>query len=207
MPAQRRLGRALESVGEALYFVASRKKARVDALAFPVYRGPGTRAAVLSHIGTKVNDWIGKKRPLIEDATADYEKIVKLEPSVPPRWAIAAGADVGEMWGTFVKEFRAAPIPDSIKNDRELREAYYAEIDRASEPQKKLAKRAYETCLGYSVTYQYWDGRSRGCEEWLSRNFKSEYHLVDEFRGTPTRRNDALRELARPARLVTGAKP
>lgn len=205
--AQRRLGRALESVGEALHFFASRKKARVDALAFPVYKGPGTKAAVLAHIGTKVKDWIQKKRPLIEDATRDYEKIVKLSPSVPPRWAIAAGADVGDMWGTFVKEFRAAPIPDSIRNDPELRNAYYGEIDRASEPQKKLAKRAYETCLGYSVTYQYWGTESRSCEEWLSRNFKSEYHLVDEFRGTPTRRNDALRELARPLRLVSGAKP
>jgi tetratricopeptide (TPR) repeat protein len=205
--AQRRLGRALESVGEALYFLASQKKARVDAVPFPLYKGPGTKAAVLGHIGTKVKDWIQTKRPLIEDATRDYERIVQLQPSVPPRWAIAAGADVGEMWGTFVKEFRQAPIPDSIKNDVDLRNAYYGEIDRVSEPQKKLAKRAYETCLGYSATYQYWDTQSRSCEEWLSRNFKSEYHLVDEFRGTPTRRNDALRELARPARLVSKARP
>jgi tetratricopeptide (TPR) repeat protein len=203
---ERRLGRALESVGEALFFFAEQKKAQVDAVTFPVYKGPGTKALVLDHINTKVVTWIQRKRPLIEDATKEYEKIVKLRPSVPPRWAIAAGSDVGDMWGTFVKEFRAAPIPDSIKNDTELRNAYYAEIDRASEPQKKLAKRAYVTCLGYSVKYQYWDSESRSCEEWLAQYFKAEYHLVDEFRGTPTRRNDPLRELARPVRLVSGTK-
>ncbi len=202
--ADRRVGRALESVGEAIYFFADEKKARVDAVRFPVYKGPATKQRVLEHIHTKVAEWIRQKRPLIEDATAEFEKIVKLRPAVPPSWAISAGAAVGEMWGTFVKEFRAAPIPDSIRNDPELRAAYYEAIDRASEPQKKLAKRAYETCLGYSVTYQYGSAESRSCEEWLAETYKAEYHLIDEFRGTPTRKNDALGEAARPVRLVSG---
>lgn len=198
---QRRLGRALEAVGEALFFFAEQKKAKVDKVTFPEYKGPGTKDAVLKHINTKVKDWIAKKRPLIDEASAEYKKIVDLQPVPPPRWVIAAGSRVGEMWGTFVKEFRAAPIPDSMKRDYEIRTAYYGALDEASEPQKLQAKSAYDLCLQYSVKYQYFDEYSRACEEWLAQNYKSEYHLVDEFRGAPNRVNSVLKEQGNPLRI------
>jgi len=203
--AQRKLGRSLEAVGEALFYFAEQKKKKVDAVKFPVYKGPGSKDAVLKHIQGKVKDWIGKKRPLIEDATKEYKKIVDLQPVPPPRWVIAAGAEVGTMWGGFVDEFRAAPIPDSIKKDYELRTAYYGALDDASEPQKRQARGAFETCLGYSVKYQYFDEYSRECEKWLAKNYKAEYHLVDEFRGDPTYVNSALDE--RPFPLRIGGEP
>lgn len=202
---QRRLGRALEAVGEALFFTAEEKKAKVDKIVFPAYKGPGTKEAVLKHIQTKVKDWIGKKRPLIDEASAEYIKIVNLQPVPPPRWVIAAGSRVGDMWGQFVKEFRAAPIPDGIKKDYELRTAYYGSLDEASEPQKNQAKSAYSTCLGYSVKYQYFDEFSRTCEVWLAENYKSEFHVVDEFRGAPNRVNSVLREQGSPLRI--GGEP
>jgi hypothetical protein len=105
------------------------------------------------------------------------------------------------MWGTFVKEFRAAPIPDFIKKDYELRTSYYGALDDASEPQKQQAKGAFEVCLGYSVKYQYFDQFSRACEEWLATNYKNEYHLVDEFRGAPNRVNSVLKEQGNPIRI------
>jgi hypothetical protein len=105
------------------------------------------------------------------------------------------------MWGTFVKEFRAAPIPDSMKKDYEIRTAYYGALDEASEPQKQQAKSAYNLCLDYSVKYQYFDEYSRACEEWLAQNYKSEYHLVDEFRGAPNRVNTVLKEQGNPLRI------
>jgi hypothetical protein len=198
---QRRLGRALEAVGEATFFFAERKKALVDKVPFPEYKGPGEKSAVLKHIQVKVKDWIAKKRPLITDASAEYKKIVDLQPVPPPRWVIAAGSRVGEMWGKFVKEFRAAPIPDFIKKDYELRTSYYGALDDASEPQKQQAKGAFEVCLGYSVKYQYFDTFSRACEEWLAQNYKNEYHLVDEFRGAPNRVNSVLKEQGNPLRI------
>ena len=201
----RRLGRALEAVGEATFYFAEQKKAAVDRVDFPEYKGKGTKEEVLKHINVKVKEWIGKKRPLIEQATADYKKIIDLQPVPPPRWVIAAGSRVGEMWGTFVKEFRAAPIPDFIKKDYELRTAYYGALDDASEPQKRTAKGAYEVCLGYSVKYQYFDEFSRSCEEWLAKEYKTEYHLIDEFRGSPNRVNSTLKEQAYPLRI--GGEP
>ncbi|MBN1607557.1 MAG: hypothetical protein JW940_13050 [Polyangiaceae bacterium] len=197
----RRIGRALEGVGEALFFFAEQKKAKVDKVKFPEYKGKGKKDEVLKHINTKVKDWIKKKQPLIVEAAAEYKKIVDLQPDAPPRWVIAAGSRVGEMWGVFVKEFRAAPIPDYMKKDYELRTAYYGALDDASEPIKQQAKGAYEVCLGYSVKYQYFDGYSRACEVWLASNYKSEYHLIDEFRGAPNRVNSALREQPQPLRI------
>ena len=102
------------------------------------------------------------------------------------------------MWGEFVREFRAAPIPASFKRDDDLRNTYYAALDEASEPQKQKAKGAFETCLGYSVKYQFFDEYSRSCEEWLSKTYKNEYHQVDEFRGAPNRVNSGLNDRAFP---------
>jgi tetratricopeptide (TPR) repeat protein len=202
---QRRLGRALTSVGEALFFFAEKKRDKVNAVKFPEYRGPGDKDAVLKHINTKVKEWIAKKKPLIEDASADYKKIVDLQPLPPPNWVIAAGARVGEMWATFVKEFRAAPIPDSMKKDYEIRTAYYGALDDASEPLKQIGKGAYVTCLDYSVKYQYFDEFSRECEKWLAEEYKAEFHLVDEFRGAPNRVNSVLKE--RPYPLQANGDP
>jgi hypothetical protein len=109
------------------------------------------------------------------------------------------------MWGTFVKEFRAAPIPDKIKKDYELRTAYFGALDESSEPQKLQAKGAFGVCLDYSVKYQYFDEFSRACEEWLANNYKNEFHLVDEFRGSPNRVNSVLREQGNPLRI--GGEP
>src|SRR5690606_265976 len=138
----RKLGRALEAVGEAMFYFAEKKRAKAEAVKFPEYKGAGTTAAVKDHINTKVKAWMGKKRPLIEEATAEYKKIVDLVPAPPPKWVIAAGSRVGDMWGTFVKEFRAAPIPTWMKQDFEIRTAYYGALDDASEPQKQMAKGA-----------------------------------------------------------------
>ncbi len=201
----RRLGRTLTAVGEAYFFFAEREKRKVDAIAFPKYEGPADRASVLKHVQVKVKNWLQKKRPAIEAAEKEYLKVVKLEPEPPPRWVIASGSRVGGMWGEFVREFRAAPIPLAIKRDDELRTIYYNALDEASEPQKQRAKAAYETCLKYSVTYQYFDDFSRACEVWLSKTYKAEYHQVDEFRAVPNRVNSGLSD--RPYPLLLDGSP
>jgi TolA-binding protein len=208
----RKLVKMLTAVGEAMFFFAEQKKKDVDRIRFPEYKGAGTKEDVLKHVGTKVTDWLKKKRAVIEETEKEYLKVVKIEPEPPPRWVIAAGSRVGQMWGKFVAEFRAAPIPKEWKGHGivpgtgdltydELRGEYYARLDEASEPQKQQAKGAYKTCLGYSVKYQFFDEYSRKCEEWLSKNYGAEYHLIDEFRGSPTRVNSGLSDRATPLNL------
>ena len=84
---------------------------------------------------------------------------------------------------------------------------YFAKLDGASQPFKTQrddgrqagAKPAFSTCLDYSVKYQFFDEYSRKCEVWLSKNYGAEYHLIDEFRGAPTRSNSGLNGLAAAA--------
>jgi TolA-binding protein len=207
----RRRARVLTAVGEAMFFFAEQKRKDVDRIRFPEYKGSGTRDDVLKHVRVKVKEWINKKRPAIQAAEQEYFKVVKLEPAPPPRWVIASGARVGQMWGKFVAEFRAAPIPKEWKGEgmvpgtdlsyAELRAAYYEELDKASEPQKLQAKSAFETCLQYSVKYMFFDEHSRSCEVWLSKHYASQFHLIDELRGAPTRKSTGLMDRAAPLNL------
>jgi len=196
----RRLAKALNAVGEAFFFAAEEKrKADVDTLKFPAYTGPGDKATVVKHIQTKVKDWYEKKRAAIEKVEPEYIKILELKPIPPPKWVIAAGSRAGLMWGDFVDDFRRAPIPTAWKTDAELRGVYYDSLDAASEPFKvKNAKPALKKCLDLSVKYQYFDEYSRNCEVWLAKNYKAEYHVVDELRGAPTLSNSGLDEKAPP---------
>ncbi|MEJ7734483.1 MAG: hypothetical protein WKG00_35460 [Polyangiaceae bacterium] len=206
---QRRLGKVLSALGEALFFAAEQKRRDVDAIRFPTYVGSGSRDDVLRHVNVQVAEWIKRKRPAIEALEKEYLAVLEVEP-VPPAWAIAAGARVGQMWGKFVAEFRAAPIPSEWKQNgmsphgvpwEEIRAQYYEALDKASEPQKLRAKSAYEGCLRFSVTYQHFDEHSRGCEGWLARTYPAEYHQVDELRAPPTRVGSGLNERGAPALL------
>lgn len=194
---ERRLARTLTAVGEALFYAAEQRRKGVDAIKFPAYRGSGRREDVLAHIQTKVDAWMKKKMPAIEEAEREYRRVLDVTPEPPPRWVIASGARVGQLWGRFVAEFRAAPVPKewlqtgpSPYGDltwEEIRFAYLAAIDEKSEPYRKRAKEAYKACLSYSTRYQHFDESSRSCEVWLAKNYGAEYHVIDELRGTPSR--------------------
>jgi tetratricopeptide (TPR) repeat protein len=196
----RRLAKTLNAVGEAYFFSAEQaRKATVEPVKFPEYKGAGKKEDVVKHIQTKVKDWYTKKREAISKVEPEYVKILELKPVPPPKWVIAAGSRAGLMWGDFVDDFRRAPIPADWKKDAELRGVYYDSLDAASEPFKvNNAKPALKKCLDLSVKYQYFDEFSRSCEVWLAKNYKAEYHVVDELRGAPTLSNSGLDEKAPP---------
>ncbi len=196
---ERRVGRAIASVGEAFFFFAEeRKVAEVDSLKFPEYKGPGDKASVKLHVDTKVKDWYTKKMAAIVKVEAEYAKVLDLKPQPPPKWVIAAGSRSGLMWGDFVDDFRRAPIPKAWRGT-DIEQVYTTAIDLASEPYKRdHAKPALTNCLALSTKYQYFDAFSRDCEVWLAKSYKQEYHVVDELRGAPTLANSGLSEKAPP---------
>jgi hypothetical protein len=204
----RRVGKTVTAVGEALYYFAEKKRAEADKLRMPEYNGGDDEASVGRFVGTKVATWYEKKEAAIVAAQAEYFKIVALAPAPPPKWVIQAGAAVGSMWGGFIEDFMRAPYPKLwdrvgyLPNTepplawQELRARYQAELRQAIERKgyDKAARRAYESCLGYSVKYQYFDASSRACEKWLAKNYGKEYHVIDEFRGQSSRVNSPLDE-------------
>lgn len=187
----RRIVRSLNALGEALFFEAEQKRAAVDAIRFPEYKGAADMDSVKKHIQTKVADWLKKKREAIDAAEKAYQQVLAIEPSPPPRWTVAAAARVGMMWGKFVAEFRAAPIPKDWKGTGnipgttisapETRKAYYEALDEASEPQKQTAKAAFETCSRVSVKFQWFDEYARSCRVWLEKNYGKQYVRMDEL--------------------------
>jgi len=208
---QRRRGKALTAIGEALYYFAEKERAKADALVFPTYAGPGTSKDVDRFVKKQVMGWLAKKKPAIEHATAAYLQIVELnDPNPPPKWAIAAGAAVGDMWGGLVGDFIEAPYPKSWDQEgeipgvspptlwHELRATYKWKLAKAVEPSKKVARIAYTECLEYGIIYQHFDDQLRSCEQWLSSNYPREYHLIDEYRGAPARTNSGLDERPQP---------
>jgi tetratricopeptide (TPR) repeat protein len=201
----KRLAKTLTAVGEAYFFAAEdARRTLVEPIRFPEYHGTGKKEEVLKHVQTKVKEWLVKKKAAIEKVEPEYIKILELKPTPPPRWVIAAGSRSGLMWGKFVDEFRAAPIPIEWKKDAELRGTYYDALDAASEPFKSgSAKPALKKCLDLSVQYQYFDSYSRDCEVWLAKNYKAEYHVVDELRGAPTLSNSGIDDKPPPL-TVTG---
>jgi tetratricopeptide (TPR) repeat protein len=213
-----RLGKALDAVGEAMFFVAEDKThEKVDAIAFPVYKGPGTKDDIKKYMDKSLMPWVQKKQAAIEDVDKEYQKITELQPVPPPRWVIAAASRAGLMWGNFVDDFRRAPYPKDWDKKgfvpgtgdtlswREVKANYLEHLDEASEPIKReRAKPALKRCLDDSVKYQYFDEFSRDCEKWLAKNYKTEYHVVDELRGAPTLSNGGLDD--KPPPLIAGGQ-
>ena len=64
-----------------------------------------------------------------------------------PQWDIAAATRVGDMYLSFVDDFRDAPVPPTLQGDDELVDIYYQGLDEASKPWVEKAKNAYEFCL------------------------------------------------------------
>jgi len=214
----RRVGKTVTAVGEAFFFFAEKKRiAKVEPIKFPEYKGAGERKDVDEFTATKVKDWYEKKEGAIKEVQEDYFKIVNMKPAPPPVWVIKSGAAVGAMWGGFVEDFLRAPYPKQWDSPGEvpgtdppllwqdLRAQYQATLESSAKRFKDQSKVAYTTCLGYSVKYQYFDQASRSCEKWLSKNFGREFHLIDEFRGAPTRVSSPLDE--RPQALNYDGQP
>jgi hypothetical protein len=207
----------LNAVGEAYFFAAEEaRRAKVDVIKFPEYHGSGAKDDVLKHVKTKVAEWFKKKSEAIRSIEPDYIKILDLKPEPPPKWVIAAGSRSGLMWGNFVDDFRRAPYPKEWDSKGfvpgtgnslswgDVKAAYFDALDAASEPFKvNNAKPALKKCLDLSVKYQYFDEFSRNCEVWLAKNYKAEYHVVDELRGAPTLSNSGLDDKTPPL-LVGG---
>ncbi len=197
----RPLGSAVDAVGEALFYQAEKLRVAAERIEFPVYRGKGksklkgfkkeqeeTRL-ILQHINTKVASWMKRKEAAIKKADAAYKKILDLTPAAPPHWVIRAGERVGELWANFVLEFRAAPYPAAWHEPQEIvfETQCYGGLDRVSESEKMRARGAYLVCLNTAVNNQIANNTSRLCEIWLARNYKHDFHLIDEFQGYPNR--------------------
>jgi tetratricopeptide (TPR) repeat protein len=178
---------AKDAASEALFYLAEYKYAEFTAIAFPTYRGGRSLERVNAWATEDFMPWVERKRTALMAAQAEYERIAELQ---IPRWEIAAAARIGEMWRSFVDEFRDAPVPDEVENDDELRDIYLGRLDEVSEPFVRQAIDKFEFCLITSTRVRWFNNFSQQCEQELNRLNPQEYPLAAELRGSANHVNN-----------------
>ncbi len=108
--------------------------------------------------------WMEQKAAALGEAEKSYGQIAKLE---VPEWEIAGASRVGDMYRSFVDDFRDAPVPPMLEGDDELVDIYFQGLDEASKPWVEKAKGAYEYCLITATKVRWFNQYMTHCEEEL----------------------------------------
>lgn len=174
-----RAARTSMALAEAYYQQAEAQRIAADEIIMPVYSGNGEARSVRAFIEERVAPYVKTKLAALEKAEASYQRIFSLDPR-PARWRVDASSRIGQAYGRFTAEFRAAPIPADWKKSggplgsdltwEDVRTAYFAALDEASEPLRQRAKKAFEACAVESGTTGWVDDLSRQCDQWLEKN-------------------------------------
>ena len=69
---------------------------------------------------------------------------------------------------------------------------YYGTFDDAWEPDRRLARGAFEVCVGLSREQRVLSEYTLTCEQWLAQNYRFEYQHHDELFPTAGWVNGAL---------------
>jgi len=182
---------ALDGAAEAQFYLSEYKFADFQKVAFPKYRGGRSAAKVKKWSETEFKRWVKKKLGVLRAAEADYAKVAKMTVKVDgvelqsAPWQIAAAARTGEMYRSFVDEFRDAPIPREIEKDPGLFDIYVGALDDASEPLQRQAIDKFEFCLKTATQVRWFNKWSRSCEQELNGLNPKQYPVAAELRGEP----------------------
>lgn len=171
--------RAHLAVGEALFYVAEEKRKALEAVAMPVYAGEYALEPELSkYIDEKVKPWAVARQTRIDEAEAAFHEIEALSPA-PQRWVVPALSRIAQVRAKFVTAFRASPIPKQWKqngpasdteNWEDVRDRYYAAIDRAAAPYSERVREAFDVCQRAAASAGTTGGYAQACDKWLTKN-------------------------------------
>ena len=183
---------ALDSTAESQFHLAEYEFADFQQVAFPQYRGGKSLAKVKKWSNTEFKTWVTRKQAALRAAESDYAKVARItangggvEMKSAP-WQIAAAARTGEMYRSFVDEFRDAPIPREIEKDPELFDIYVGALDDVSEPLQRQAIDKFEFCLKTATQVRWFNEWSRSCEHELNALNPRKYPVAAELRGEPS---------------------
>ena len=182
---------ALDSAAESQFYLSEYKFAEFEKVAFPQYRGGKSMARIKKWSDTEFKRWVKRKQGVLRAAEADYAKVARMTVGVggvqmkSAPWQIAAASRTGQMYRSFVDEFRDAPIPREIERDPELYDIYVGALDDVSEPLQRQAIDKFEFCLKTATQVRWFNKWSRSCEQELNALNPTEYPLAAELRGEP----------------------
>lgn len=91
-----RLATMMQNFGEALFFLAEDKRAKLDAIVPPPYEGPANEAQVARHFDKKIDRFSKQWVQTMDKAMKEYLRVEALEPA-PKVWVVAAAARKAQM--------------------------------------------------------------------------------------------------------------
>ena len=185
------LRQALDGAAESQFYLSEYKFAEFQKVAFPEYRGGKSMSRVKKWSDNEFKKWVKRKQGVLRAAEADYAKVAAMTvnaggvqmKSAP--WQIAAASRTGEMYRSFVDEFRDAPVPREIERDPELYDIYVGALDDVSEPLQRQAVDKFEFCLKTATQVRWFNKWSRACEQELNGLNPTKYPVAAELRGEP----------------------
>lgn len=191
---ERHLAFAKIAVAEASFHLANEDFEKFAAIGFPVFKASvkdgssaSKKAKVQEQFTKWMQDdftkWMGEKAKALDVAQKNYERISELQ---VPQWDIAAATRVGDMYLSFVNDFRDAPVPPTLQGDDELVDLYYQGLDEASKPWVEKAKNAYEFCLITATKVRWFNEFMTRCETELFKLDPRAYPRAAELRGSDT---------------------
>ena len=185
------LRQALDSAAEAQFYLSEYKFTDFEKVRFPEYKGGKSLARVKKWSDTEFKGWVKRKQAALRAAEEDYATIARMtvnaggaEMKSAP-WQIAAASRTGEMYRSFVDEFRDAPVPREIERDPELYDIYVGALDDVSEPLQRQAIDKFEFCLKTATQVRWFNEWSRACEAELNGLNPTKYPVAAELRGEP----------------------
>jgi hypothetical protein len=182
---------ALDSAAESQFHLSEYRFAEFQKVAFPRYTGGKSMARVKKWSDTEFKKWVKRKQTVLRAAEADYAKVAKMTVNLDgvqmksAPWQIAAASRTGEMYRSFVDEFRDAPIPREIEKDPGLFDIYVGALDDVSEPLQRQAIDKFEFCLKTATQVRWFNKWSRSCEQELNGLNPRKYPVAAELRGEP----------------------
>jgi tetratricopeptide (TPR) repeat protein len=183
---------AVDGTAEALFHVAEVPFYEFRRIKFPEYKGGKSLERVNKWSQASFAPWVQQKLQALRKAEAEFNKVAVLKVKVTDGlelqsapWQIAAAARIGEMYRSFVDDFRDAPVPDEIRKDPELFDIYVGALDTQSEPLLKQAMEKFEFCLRTATNVRWFNEWSRKCEQELADLDPRQYPVAAELRGEP----------------------
>lgn len=146
----------MEAFGEALFFLAERKRTKLDDIHAPSFDQEDTPAMVKMFADGKMAGFLARCEQVIKGAKKEYQKVLDLKPEPPKRWAVATHSRIGAMYGTCVEGLR------SITVKKENRKP----IDDRVAPFLARAKEAYRSCQSAAQGAEP-TVFSKSCDAWL----------------------------------------
>jgi hypothetical protein len=160
----------VDAVASALFARAENKRLAAEALAPPRFAGPATTTGFSQFVSTRVAEWAGKKQPMVQDAVAAYQQIASTKPAASRRWLTIAAARTGQLFASYIGQFRAIPVPPAVASDPQARQAYDKAVQASIEPVIEAARSAFAACLDRAKRFHVESDDTRACQAWIDKN-------------------------------------